>query len=100
MNRSAKPALGRSVRYVIYPDIPEGSAVPEDLSSFLSGPIDCNEDGSFELKDVIQNCKCEVLLTADEGKEWGQQQWDVAATVCPVVSGPVDLGKLTVPNIR
>ena len=50
--------------------------------------------------DVIQNCKCEILLTADEGKEWVQQQWNVAAAVRPVVSDSIDSGKLQVPNIR
>ncbi len=100
VNGTGEPALNRSVRYIIYPSVPEGSELPADFSSFISGSISCNEDGSFELKDVIQNCKCEILLTADEGKEWAQQQWDVAATVCPVVSDPIDLGKLTVPNVR
>jgi hypothetical protein len=69
----------RIVRYIIYPSVPNGSEVPADFSSFISGSISCNEDGSFELKDVIQNCKCEILLTPDEGKEWAKRQWNVAA---------------------
>ena len=97
---SGKPAPDRSVRYIIYPSGPEGSEVPADFSSFISGQLSSNEDGSFELKDVIQNCKFEILLTADEGKEWAQQQWDVAATVCPNVSHAIDLGDLKVPKIR
>ncbi len=97
---SGKPAPDRSVRYIIYPSVPKGSEVPADFSSFMSGSISCNEDGSFELKDVIQNCKCEILLTPDEGKEWAKQQWDVAASVCPDVSDAIDLGDLKVPEIR
>ena len=97
---SGKPASNRSVRYTIHPSVPEGSEVPADFSSFISGSISCNEDGSFELKDVIQNCKCEILLTPDEGKEWAKQQWDVAATVCPDASDAIDLGDLKVPEIR
>lgn len=97
---SGKPAPDRSVRYIIYPSVPEGSEVPADFSSFISGSISCNEDGSFELKDVIQNCKCEILLTPDEGKEWAKQQWDVAASLCPEVSDAIDLGNLKVPEIR
>ena len=89
-----------SVRYIIYPSVPEGSEVPGYFSSFISGSISCNEDGSFELKDVIQNCKCEILLTPDEGKEWAKQQWDVAATVCPEVSDVIDFRDLKVPEIR
>ncbi len=97
---SGKPAPDRSVRYIIYPNIPEDAEVPATLSSFISGQLSCDEDGSFELQDVIQDCKCEILLTADEGKEWAQQQWQIAATVRPVVSAAIDLGKLQVPNIR
>jgi hypothetical protein len=97
---SGKPAPDRSVRYIIYPSVPEGSEVPADFSSFISGSISCNEDGSFELKDVIQNCKCEILLTPDEGKEWAKQQWDVATSLCPEVSDAIDLGNLKVPEIR
>jgi beta-lactamase regulating signal transducer with metallopeptidase domain len=97
---SGKPASNRSVRYTIHPSVPEGSEVPADFSSFISGSISCNEDGSFKLKDVIQNCKCEILLTPDEGKEWAKQQWDVAATVCPDASDAIDLGDLKVPEIR
>ncbi len=97
---SGKPVPDRSVRYIIYPSVPEGSEAPADFSSFISGSISCDEDGSFELKDVIQNCKCEILLTPDEGKEWAQQQWDVAASVCPEVSDAIDLGDLKVPEIR
>lgn len=100
VDSSGKLAPDRSVRYIIYPSVPEGSEVPADFSSFISGSISCNEDGSFELKDVIQNCKCEILLTPDEGKEWAKQQWDVAATVCPDVSDAIDLGNLKVPEIR
>ena len=100
VDSSGKPASNRSVRYIIYPSVPEGSEVPADFSSFISGSISCNEDGSFELKDVIQNCKCEILLTPDEGKEWAKQQWDVAATVCPDASDAIDLGDLKVPEIR
>jgi hypothetical protein len=100
LDSSGKPAPDRSVRYIIYPSVPEGSELPADFSSFISGSISSNEDGSFELKDVIQSCKCEILLTPDEGKEWAKQQWDVAATVCPDASDAIDLGDLKVPEIR
>ena len=97
---SGKPAPDRSVRYIISPSVPKGSEVPADFSSFMSGSISCNEDGSFVLKDVIQNCKCEILLTPDEGKEWAKQQWDVAATACPNDSDAINLGDLKVPETR
>lgn len=100
VDSSGKPAPDRSVRYIIYPSVPNGSEVPADFSSFINGSISCNEDGLFELKNVIQNRKCEILLTPDEGKEWAKQQWDVAASVCPEVSDAIDLGDLKVPKIR
>ncbi|MCA9034796.1 MAG: hypothetical protein KDA91_06675 [Planctomycetaceae bacterium] len=98
VNASGKAAAGRSVRYVIHPRSADENLVEASVPDTISGQIDSDEHGKFAFDNFVQDCECEIQVTADEGVEWADQRWIVVATVTPNSAAPIDVGKLVVPE--
>ena len=91
--------VGRSIRYMILPSIPDGTPRTKEFSYGNSGQIETDKNGEFTLSNFIQGCECQVMATNDEGIEWAQQRWTVLKAVVPKTDEPIDLGQLKISSL-
>lgn len=87
----------RSIRYVVHPQVLDGFPLPSPVTDTISGQIDSEEDGTFELDMCLKDCDCEIQMTADEGIEWAKQRWVAVTKFTPASGAPIDMGDLQVP---